>query len=96
MSQLIAAGADVNDRAPSGEEILLFTLYHGSPEIINALLAAGARLPDDDYSVVQAAYLAAANGCEATTRSHRRAPGGSQISHWIRRHSCHPKLDSGR
>jgi ankyrin repeat protein len=68
VEQLIAAGADVNDRTPRGEEILLSTLYYGRPEIVDALLAAGARLPDDDGTVVQAAYLAAANGFEGVFR----------------------------
>ncbi|MFC1660300.1 ankyrin repeat domain-containing protein [Gemmatimonadota bacterium] len=65
---LIAAGADVNDRTEGGEEILFSTLYYGLPEIIEALLAAGARLPEDDGSVVRAAYLSASNGFEGVFR----------------------------
>ncbi len=68
VEQLIAAGADVNDRTERGEEILFSTLYYGRPEIIDALLAAGARLPADDDSVTRAAYLAASNGFEGVFR----------------------------
>jgi ankyrin repeat protein len=68
VERLIAAGADVNDRTPSGEEILLSTLYYGRPGIIDALVAAGARLPDDERSLVQAAYLAASNGFQGVYR----------------------------
>jgi ankyrin repeat protein len=79
---LIAAGADVNDRTPRGEEILLSTLYYGSPEIIDALLAAGARLPDDDESVVRAAYLSAANGFEGVFRMAAEAAEAREIAWW--------------
>jgi ankyrin repeat protein len=82
VEQLIAAGADVNDRTPRGEEILFSTLYDGSPEIIDALLAAGARLPDDDRLVVQAAYLAASNGFEGAFRMATEAAEVRQITWW--------------
>jgi ankyrin repeat protein len=68
VEQLIAAGADVNDRTERGEEILFSTLYYGRPEIIDALLAAGARLPEDDHSVGRAVYLAAGNGFDGVFR----------------------------
>jgi len=82
VSRLIAAGADVNDRTPRGEQILLSTLYYGSPEIIEVLLAAGAGLPDDDYSVVQAAYLAAANGFDSAFRMATDEAEGRNIPWW--------------
>lgn len=64
VQRLIAAGADVNDRTPLGEEILFSTLYYGIPAIVNVLIDAGARLPEDDPSVGHAAYLSASNGFE--------------------------------
>jgi ankyrin repeat protein len=82
VERLIAAGADVNDRTPRGEEILLSTLYYGSPEIIDALLAAGARLPDDDDSVVRAAYLSASNGFEGVFRMAAEAAEAREITWW--------------
>lgn len=59
---LIAGGSDVNDVTPRGEEVLFSTLYYGDPSIIDALLDAGASLPDDDDLVGRAVYLAASNG----------------------------------
>ncbi len=82
VERLIAAGADVNDRTLRGEEVLLSTLYYGSPEIIDALLAAGARLPDDAGSVVQAAYLSAANGFEGVFRMAAEAAEALEITWW--------------
>jgi ankyrin repeat protein len=82
VERLIAAGADVNDRTPSGEQMLLSTLYYGSPEIIDALLAAGARLPDDGRSLVQAAYLSAANGFEGVFRMATEAAEAQGIAWW--------------
>jgi ankyrin repeat protein len=69
VEQLIAAGADVNDRTERGEEIFFSTLFYGRPEIIDALLAAGARLPEDDHSVGRAVYLAASNGFDGVFRT---------------------------
>jgi ankyrin repeat protein len=66
--RLIAAGADVNDHPEGGEEILSSTLFYGKPEIIDALLAAGARLPDDDASLGRAAFLSASNGFDGVFR----------------------------
>ncbi len=68
VEHLIAAGSDVNDRTERGEEVLFSTLYYGRPEIIDALLAAGARLPDDDERVARAVFLAASNGFETVFR----------------------------
>jgi ankyrin repeat protein len=82
VEQLIAAGADVNDRTPRGEEILLSTLYYGMPEIIDALLAAGAKLPEDDETVVRAAYLAASNGFEGVFRMATQAAEAKEIPWW--------------
>jgi len=82
VEQLIAAGADVNDRTRGGEEILLSTLYYGRPEIIDALVAAGARLPDDDGSVVRAAYLAASNGFEGVFRMATEEAEAREIPWW--------------
>lgn len=65
---LIAAGSDVNDRTVRGEEVLFSTLFYGDPAIIDALLDAGARLPDDDHQVGRAVYLAASNGLERVFR----------------------------
>lgn len=68
VEQLIAAGSDVNDRTERGEEVLFSSLFYGEPEIIDALLAAGARLPEDDQQVSRAVFLAASNGFEAVFR----------------------------
>lgn len=64
VERLLAAGADVNDRTERGEEVLYSTLFYGRPEIIEALLAAGARLPEDDARLGHATYVAASNGLE--------------------------------
>ncbi|MCK5652126.1 MAG: ankyrin repeat domain-containing protein, partial [Gemmatimonadetes bacterium] len=62
---LVEAGADVNDRTPTrGEEILFSTLFYGPQEIIDYLLDSGARLPDDERSIVRAVYISASNGRE--------------------------------
>jgi ankyrin repeat protein len=68
VQQLIAAGADVNDRSDRGEEILFSTLFYGKREIIDALLEAGAELPEDDASLGRALYLAASNGFDGVFR----------------------------
>ncbi len=82
VERLIAAGADVNDRTPSGEEMLLSTLYYGRPEIIDALVAAGARLPEDDGSVVRATYLAASNGFEGVFQMAAEIAEAREINWW--------------
>ena len=79
---LIAAGADVNDRTPGGEEILFSTLFYGLPEIIDALLEAGAHLPDDDSSVVRAAFLSASNGLEGVFRMAVREADSRELPWW--------------
>ena len=82
VERLIDAGADVNDRTPGGEEILSSTLFYGKPEIIDALLAAGARIPEDDASTVRAAYLAASNGFEGVFRLATTAADARGIPWW--------------
>jgi ankyrin repeat protein len=94
VERLIAAGADVNDRTPRGEEILLSTLYYGKPEIIDALLAAGARLPDDDDAVVRAAYLSASNGFEGVFRMAVEAAEAREIT-WSEHVSMHAAARGG-
>jgi hypothetical protein len=79
---LIAAGADVNDRTESGEEILFSTLFYGMPEIIEALLAAGARLPEDDPSLIRATYLSASNGFDGVFRMAAEEAGTRGLSWW--------------
>ena len=61
---LIAGGSDVNDRTEGGEEVFFSTLYYGDPAILDVLLDAGARLPEDDERIGRAVYLAASNGFE--------------------------------
>ena len=68
VERLIAAGADVNDRTERGEEVLFSTLFYGRPEIVDALLEAGARLPEDQHNLGRSVYLAASNGFEGVFR----------------------------
>lgn len=65
---LIAAGSDVNDRTERGEEVLFSTLFYGRPGIIDALLEAGARLPEDEHNLGRSVFLAASNGFERVFR----------------------------
>jgi ankyrin repeat protein len=82
VERLIAAGADVNDRTERGEEVLFSTLFYGREDIIDALLAAGARLPEEDHSVVRAAYLAASNGFEGVFELATTEAEGRGLAWW--------------
>jgi len=64
VEQLIAAGGDVNHVTRSGESVLLSTLYYGRPEIVTALVEAGARFPENDEQLGLVVFLAASNGFE--------------------------------
>jgi ankyrin repeat protein len=79
---LIAAGADVNDRTERGEEVLFSTLFYGMPEIIDALLEAGARLPANENDLRQSVFLSASNGYEGVFRMAAAENEARGISWW--------------
>jgi hypothetical protein len=79
---LIEAGSDVNDRTERGEEILFSTLFYGMPEIIDALLNAGARLPEDEHNLGRSVYLSASNGYEGVFRIAVKENESRGISWW--------------
>jgi ankyrin repeat protein len=82
VEQLIAAGADVNDITPRGEEILFSSLFYGLPEVLDALLEAGARLPEDDERVVRAVFLSASNGYEGVFEMSAREAEARGLPWW--------------
>ena len=82
VEMLIAAGADVNDRTERGEEVLFSTLFYGMPEIIDALLEAGARLPADEDDLGRSVYLSASNGYEGVFRMAAAENEARGISWW--------------
>ncbi len=84
VERLIAAGANVDDRTPRGEQILMATLAYGRPEIVQALMDAGARLPDNAEELGAAVYLSAGNGLEGVFSSATRAAEDMGILWWER------------
>jgi len=82
VERLIAAGANADDRTPRGEQILLATLANGRPEIVQALMDAGARLPHNAEELRAAVYLSAGNGLEGVFRSATRAAEDLGIAWW--------------
>ena len=79
---LIAAGSDVNDRTERGEEVLFSTLFYGLSEIIDALLGAGARLPENEDLLGRSVYLSASNGYEGVFEMAVRQNEARGISWW--------------
>lgn len=84
VERLIAAGANVNDRTPRGEQILMATLAYARPEIVQALMNAGARFPDNAEELGAAVYLSAGNGLESVFSSATRAAEDMGIHWWER------------
>jgi len=68
VKQLVAGGSDVNYALPSGDNVLLATLYFGRPEVIDFLIESGARLPGDRRSIMTALTVSARNGRQRVFR----------------------------